>query len=845
MKIKCFLTTFIVFVVLMLCIGSISAVSEDIGDNIGSEMEDSISVSDEEAAISVDDDSALNAQDNLGTVDNASHTDDKLNNGNDESLSANEYHVSGKQLTDINDALYNNPEADTFYLDGHTYIANEYWLKPIEVTRSLTIYGGSGPSDTNMATLDGNGLVNILYISAYGKVTIKNVIFKNGTAKNGGAIFSNADLTIDNCRFISNNASENGGAVFINSKDSVVKDSQFNSNNATVNGGAIFWNAENGNVINSIFEENAADNVAGAIFWNGKYGKISGSNFNKNYGKIGAGAVHWNDDNGVIDNSKFIDNYGDYVGGAIIWEDKLNAKITNSYFSGNRVDEGSGGAVFFKPSKGLIIDCTFESNAVSWQGGAVYLDSAESSIIGSNLTNNSAYAGAGVFINGNNAVVEGSTFSNNKAVNGAGIASDGNGTLIKDTKFQNNVADRGAGAMLNGKDASLVNDTFTGNVAADGTNAVAASDDDAVSVDNATRENSDCTICLKNTEIIANLTAASIQYGEDLVILANVTSKSAAVNGGVAYIVINGKTYSANVVDGAAKITASGVSSGNYTGINVVYNGTDEYCKAFCSVDFNITKANPVLSSDIASTVFYLEPNKCGAYLKDANNKAISGAEVKFIIKGKEYRGTTDGNGYAYVSPNLAPGSYNVDVKFEGNDQYKEANASAKITVKHIISAKKTTNVKKSAKKTIINIGVKGEKIKATKNVKFTSTGKKKVKIKFGSVMAKQTVTVKFKGKTYNVKVNSKGVGTLKLSKKLKKGKYSAKVTYTQSKPFKNVKVTVKFNGKTYSVKTNKNGIAKFKVTKSMVKKLSKGKTYQYTATYKGDSLSRDVKITK
>ena len=110
--------------------------------------------------------------------------------------------------------------------------------------------------------------------------------------------------------------------------------------------------------------------------------------------------------------------------------------------------------------------------------------------------------------------------------------------------------------------------------------------------------------------------------------------------------------------------------------------------------------------------------------------------------------------------------------------------------------------------------------------------------------MKKQTVTVKFKGKTYKVKVDAKGNGILKLNKKLKKGKkYTAKVTYTGPKLYKNVKVTVKFNGKKYKVKTNKQGVAKFKVTKKMVKKFKKGKKVKYTITYKADKLNRYVKI--
>ena len=226
----------------------------------------------------------------------------------------------------------------------------------------------------------------------------------------------------------------------------------------------------------------------------------------------------------------------------------------------------------------------------------------------------------------------------------------------------------------------------------------------------------------------------------------------------------------------------------------------------------------------------------------DINGNVISGATVTFKVNGKPYTAISDSNGYATVKLNLAPGTYTVTASYDGNT------VSNKVVVKHIVSAKKTTNVKKSAKKTYVKITVKGHKVKQTANVKFTYKGKNKVKVSFGKDMKKQTVTVKFKGKTYKVKVNAKGVGTIKLvkktAKKLKKGKkYTTKVTYTGSKVYKKVKVTVKFNGKNYKVKTNKQGVAKFKVTKKMVKKFKKGKKVKYTITYKADKLTKYVKI--
>ena len=62
----------------------------------------------------------------------------------------------------------------------------------------------------------------------------------------------------------------------------------------------------------------------------------------------------------------------------------------------------------------------------------------------------------------------------------------------------------------------------------------------------------------------------------------------------------------------------------------------------------------------------------------------------------------------------------------------------------------------------------------------YKSTKKFKVKVldTNGKSYAKQTVKIKFKGKTYKVKSNSKGIATFKLGKNIKKGKYTIKTTY-------------------------------------------------------------------
>ena len=55
--------------------------------------------------------------------------------------------------------------------------------------------------------------------------------------------------------------------------------------------------------------------------------------------------------------------------------------------------------------------------------------------------------------------------------------------------------------------------------------------------------------------------------------------------------------------------------------------------------------------------------------------------------------------------------------------------------------------------------------------------------------------------------------------------------------------ITFKFKGKTYKVKTNAKGIAQKKLNKNVIKKLKKGKTYAVKVTYLKDTIKTAVKV--
>ena len=165
-------------------------------------------------------------------------------------------------------------------------------------------------------------------------------------------------------------------------------------------------------------------------------------------------------------------------------------------------------------------------------------------------------------------------------------------------------------------------------------------------------------------------------------------------------------------------------------------------------------------------TVDYTGGSYFSVKVVTADGRAVgAGKTVTFIIDGKTYYEMTDNNGVAKIKITQLPKKYTVTISYNGKT-YKNT-----VTVKQVVTASKITIKKKTAKKLVL---------------------KAKLKIN-GKLVKGKTITFKFKGKTYKVKTNKKGIAqkTLKkkVIKKLKKGKkYTVKITYAKT----TIKTTVK-----------------------------------------------------
>ncbi|MBR1611664.1 MAG: hypothetical protein IJ672_09345, partial [Methanobrevibacter sp.] len=180
----------------------------------------------------------------------------------------------------------------------------------------------------------------------------------------------------------------------------------FTNNNATT-GGAIYVYSNSVEVGYNNFTKNSAD-YGGAI-----YERVTGNTIN-------------------IHDSAFDENHADYGGAIYAGFTKVDSQINRCNFTNNTAIDG--GAIYIAGSNQKVINCTFDGNNATRNGGAIYANASLSGV-----------------------EIKDSTFKNSHAANGGAIynlGSNSYGVRIENDIFTKNTAVYNGGAVLyinNGK----------------------------------------------------------------------------------------------------------------------------------------------------------------------------------------------------------------------------------------------------------------------------------------------------------------------------------------------------------------------------------------------------------
>ena len=298
------------------------------------------------------------------------------------------------------------------------------------------------------------------------------------------------------------------------------------------------------------------------------------------------------------------------------------------------------------------------------------------------------------------------------------------------------------------------------------------------------------------------------------------------------------------------------MSVGNH---NITVNYTADSKYSFASEKGNLTVSKASVPMD-SNTLNINVPTGTKSPSFTINLPSGATGTLSVTANGKTYSSKLVNGSATVTVPNLPYGNNNVVVSYSGDDNYDPITKTTSVNIpKPVISAKNIAVLYTSSTKYKVRVTVSGKAV-VGKYVTFKFNGKtKKVKTNKKGYAIYKLPTVKPKKSKYTIKMTYNGVtktNKIKVNSIVKaknlKAKKSAKVLKIKvtlkkvnKKYLKSKKVTLKFRGKTYKVKTNKKGLATFKVKNNVLKKLKVGKKYTYKVTYKKDTVSKKITIKK
>ena len=384
---------------------------------------------------------------------------------------------------DITNSFFTNNSADSgsinFGIGGAIYN-----LSGGTINVDSTLFEGN---HSGGASAYGGAIANGHLSSVVSTAYINNSIFKNnyGVADpfgQGGAIYNNGNIEINNTQFIENYLQGSSGSLLLGG-------ALYNSGNMTVNSSTFDGN---------YFDEAVQMSVSGAAIANTGTLNIANSAFMNNKSIIGdssviSGGTIYNIGSITIDASVFSNNesnggsQGTNIYGGVInnYTDSSSLIIKNSTFNSNVSVAGEGdrawGGVIYNDGDTTIENSTIENNSISGgsnttvQGGAIYnTANGTINIIGSNIENNETISESGNGLGGSiynlgTVVIENSNLENNYASNGklndiyndngtVTIQGDGTTNILSGIEGNGTVNKNGTGTLNLGG----INENYTG-----------------------------------------------------------------------------------------------------------------------------------------------------------------------------------------------------------------------------------------------------------------------------------------------------------------------------------------------------------------------------------------------
>ena len=379
---------------------------------------------------------------------------------------------------------------------------NIYFNFPKTISLNTTIDGANGGHTISFVSVDSTRILSVTQGVA---LTLKNLNLYGGFDTNGGCIYTNGALTLNNVHVENCMAGSftSGGAIYVSNTGSAnITNSQILSNTAYYSGGAIYnlgtlnvsgsylaynrlpdlskqssstydgggiWTLGTATIDNTTIYSNTASNGYGGGIYNQGTLNVTNSEISTNRVQKGGGGIQNYLGTTTVQNTNVLSNtvseYKSTNGGGGLMNSQGTLNVSNSTVSSNRGNFAGGG--IRNDGMATLSNVTIQNNDAEYGGGI--RSTGTLNYTGGTVNGNSAYQTGGIYILGNNSqtTLTNLTVSGNYGqANGGGIQSGGT-TNMSNLIVTGNTASGGYGGGISGG-TSLVNSTVSGNTAYNG-----------------------------------------------------------------------------------------------------------------------------------------------------------------------------------------------------------------------------------------------------------------------------------------------------------------------------------------------------------------------------------------
>ena len=247
---------------------------------------------------------------------------------------------------------------------------------------------------------------------------------------------------------------------------------------------------------------------------------------------------------------------------------------------------------------------------------------------------------------------------------------------------------------------------------------------------------------LKISDYNMNVTVPEFKEGVNSTVGVDLPKDAA----GTVTVEIDGKKYTANIINGTAKVNIPGLGVGDYN-ITTTYSGDAKYVSMTKKGNITVIPNMDVNLYVDDVVMIYHDGTRLVAKLTDYQGRPIVNDIIYFTINGKTYAKTTDDNGAASMGLNLDSKVYTATVSYNESEVYSKISKNVTVTINPTIISEDLVKMYQNDTKFY---------------VKFTdSTGK---------ALANATVKFNIHGVFYTKKTDKDGVADLGIM--LRPGEY-------------------------------------------------------------------------